>query len=82
MPRGEKSGTPETLAKRKKTNQLLQARRAQRAAERVLKRWVPDQADQEACKAWLKVKGINLESTTLTPMQRMRWVRRAKKEMT
>lgn len=72
---------PESLAKRRATLTLNRARNAKRLAERVMRRWVPDGQDAEACRAWLKANRVDIESPDMRPADRLRWVRRAKKAM-
>lgn len=81
MPRGDKSGAPKTVAKRAATYRVKKGLKASTTAASTLRRWVPDAGDQEACLAWLKARGVNLADPDMTPSQRLKWVRRAKREM-
>lgn len=81
MPRGDKSGAPKTVAKRAATYRAKKGLKASATAASTLRRWVPDAGDREACLAWLKAKGVDLTAPEMTPAQRLKWVRRAKREM-
>lgn len=72
---------PESLAKREATYRKKRERKAKVLAERVMRRWVPDPEDAAACRAWLKVMKVNIEDPAMRPADRLRWVRRAKREM-
>ncbi|MHB8742047.1 MAG: hypothetical protein ACYC9L_02895 [Sulfuricaulis sp.] len=81
MPRGEKSSHPHTLAKRAETYRRKRVADAQRRAERVLRRWVPDERDAASCVAWLTARRIDLADPELQQASRLRWLLRARRTM-
>ena len=81
MPRGCRTSEPEVLAKRAMT---LRKRREQRCAvlaERLLRNVVGHAGDIQACRAWLRAKGLNIASTEVSQATRRRWVYRARRAM-
>lgn len=82
MPRGDRSGDSDVLAKRAATYAKKKAEAAKVQAVRLLRRCVPDAGDAGACVAWLATRGIELDAPNLRPRDRRRWLLRAKREMT
>lgn len=81
MPRGERSGDPDVLTKRRATYARKRRRDAELRARRTLRRHVPDIDDRAACQAWLAARNVRLEDPAMTPAKRLQWVRRAKQAM-
>ncbi|MCZ2134590.1 MAG: hypothetical protein LC098_04055 [Burkholderiales bacterium] len=81
MPRGERSGDVDVLAKRAATYTRKRMAAAQIAAERLIRRCIADCADAQACAAWLAARNVALNDPTLQPRDRRRWLMRAKRAM-
>lgn len=77
MPRGERSGDAATQDKRRATFAQRRVQQAQRAAQRLLRRWTTSPANATFCVAWLAARKVRLDDPDLTPAQRLRWLRRA-----
>ena len=72
---------PASVAKRRATLAKNRKNNAKRLAERVVRRWIPDPEDARICREWLQAKKINIEDPDMRPVDRLKWVRRAKREM-
>lgn len=77
MPRGDKSSSSETLAKRAATFAKRNQTRAENEARIALSKNTKDPMDVQAKQAWLFARGINLADTVMRPMDRRKWAYRA-----
>jgi len=81
MPRGERSGDPDVVAKRRATFARKRVVDARVRADRLLHHLVPQDADIAACRAWLAARGVAIDNPAMRPRDRRRWILRARKEM-